>query len=159
MKTSFQLWRESNKGTLNRKVRSGRPRACTMKEDHTLKIAVVKDNFCWPQKTIFPHNQNPISFTILNFVNQKKKFSVLNFCCAQQAFSSSLQNSQFNPVVVLYCGSSGSTRTNVFKSNVHLITNLCLILFAAERDFFNISFFKIPLVSYVFLSFSCNSIF
>ena len=34
------------KGTLNRKVGSGRPRASTIKNDHKDKTTVLKENFC-----------------------------------------------------------------------------------------------------------------
>ena len=34
------------KGTFNIKVRSGRPRASTIKDDHSLKMTVLKEKFC-----------------------------------------------------------------------------------------------------------------
>ena len=69
-------------GTLNGKISSGRPRASTMKDDYRLKITVLKENFCWPQKTFYQifFDKNPISFALLGLDNLEKEFmfAVLN---------------------------------------------------------------------------------
>ena len=76
-------------------------------------MTVLKENFCWSQITFFPHifDKNPISFTLLDFVNLENEFclAVLNFYCTQQTFSYTIQNNHFKPMVVLYCGRSWVT--------------------------------------------------
>ena len=150
------------KDTLNRKVRSGRPRVATIKEDHRLKITVLKEIFCWPQKIFFYIFLIKIPFPSLFWIIliKKKNFFSLFWILA-------VLNKRFAIVfktVILSLWSCFIVEARgrpelTFRFNMRLITNICLILFTTETDVFNISIFKIHLVSHIFLSFSCNSIF
>ena len=105
----------------------------------------------------------PILFNLLDFVNLEKEFlvAVLNFCRAQKTFSYTLPNSYFKNVVVLYCGSSGATRTNFSIESTINNKHFPNSLFRWKRCFQHF-YFKIrknPLVNNIFLPFSWNSIF
>ena len=169
MKTSFSAVKRIEqrfviKLTLNRKVRSGRPTASTIKDDHRFKMTVLKVNFFWPPKHFFHIFLIKILFPLLFLFCQSRK-RILS-CCFEFLLCSTKvylypSISHFKPVVVFYCGSSGVTRTNfpvqcAFNNNP-LPNSLKCWKRCFQHFFFQIC--KNPLVSHIFRCFSCNSIF
>ena len=65
------------KGTVNRKVGSGRPRAFKIKDDHRVEMTILnvrKKNFVDHRKHLLSttYDKNSVFFTLLGFVNLEK---------------------------------------------------------------------------------------
>ena len=126
--------------------RSGRPTASTIKDDHRLKMTVLKENVCWLQKTFFPQifDKNTISFTVQDCINLEKEFliTVLNkhFLIPFKTVILSLWSSFIMEAL--------KWLELIFLFNVPLITNLYPILFTVEVDVFSISIFTIAKIHF-----------
>ena len=96
------------KGTLNRKVSSGRPRASTIKDDHRITMNVLKDI---RKRLLSTANK----LTKLTKSRRVEEMGFLSKICGKMfsLVNKSYPSKQsFKPVIVVYCGSSGATRTN-----------------------------------------------
>ena len=104
------------KDTLNRKVGYGRPRAFTIKDDHRLKMTVLKGIRKRLLSTAKNKNRTKKFFFQTEKIQKRvqkcdfyQKYVEKCFLWSTKVF---LQDSHFKPVVFIYCGSSGAIRTN-----------------------------------------------
>ena len=99
-------------------------------------------------------DKNPVFITLPDFVNLEREFIfvVLNFFNAQQTFS--YDSSKFKQVILSLWSSfiveALGKPEPTFPFTGSLISNLCPNFFAAERNVFILSIFKIPLVKSYF---------
>ena len=135
------------KGTVNMKVRWCRPRAFTIKDNHRLKMTVFeeyKKTFVEHSKKFKTAKRNSLSRLTKSrrvketiFLSKKCEFF---FFCGQKKFSfKTVISSLWSSFIVKALGRHEQT----FMFTVPLISNLCLIVFTAERNVFTFSIFKI----------------
>ena len=136
---------------LNRKVRSGRPRASIIKHNHRLKMTVLKGI---RKRLLSTAKRN--SFSRLTKSKRVKEKVFLSktcgkhvFCGQQKFFFKTVTLSLWSSFIVEALGRSERT----FLFYMPLITNLFPILFATQTGVFTFFCFKIPLVSHILLSF------
>lgn len=102
------------------------------------------------KKTPHLFYKNPVSFAFLGFVNLEREylFAVLKFLLYSTKLLLYILKRLFKLVVVIYCGSSGVTKTKF-----PLISNLFPILFTA---YFTYSIFKVANIHLSVIFFSLN---
>ena len=144
------------KGILNRKFGSGRPRASKIKHNHRLKMTILNCmRKCILSTSKIQKSKKKFFCQIEKIQKNEKKWEFYQkYVEKKVSFKTVILSLQFS-FIVEPLGQPEQT----FLFNVPLITNVCPILFTAERIVFTFFYFKIPLVSHTLLSFSCNFIF